>query len=106
MKLTIWCDNRSAVITSRKGANTEEIPKRTRHVALRHCKVLNHSQRIWFCPTDLQLADGLTKSCNAVALRHLFTNNPKKPAQEDEEEDDADLDFVDTYIAWFKRLEE
>ena len=52
-KGALWRDNRGAVLSGRKGPmGSEEIPKKTRHVALRFAKVLPEYQRLWFCPTD------------------------------------------------------
>ena len=68
----LFCDNRSAVVCVRKGTeNTAEIPRRTRHVALRHAHVLPRSHRVWFVPTDQQRADGMTKSSNAASLQQV-----------------------------------
>jgi hypothetical protein len=65
----IWCDNLGAVRCARKGpGSTEEIPKKTRHVALRWARVLEEQESLFFCPTHEQRADGLTKSCNPRAL--------------------------------------
>ena len=80
----------------------ETIPKKTRHVALRYAKVLPESDRIWFCPTNDQRADGLTKSCNPTALRHIFINDPKPVAiNEDEDEEEGVCDFAEFYFARF-----
>ena len=98
----LWCDNRSAVICGRKGlTGTDEIPKRTRHVALRFAKVLEEADRIWFCPTADQRADGLTKSCNPFALRHIFINHPKPIDKdfEDDEDDDEDCNWTVAHLA-------
>ena len=93
----IWCDNRGAVVSARKGPEgTDEISKRTRHVALRFAKVLPEFQRIWFSPTDQQLADGLTKSCNREALQNLFHGVSAPLLVED---GDEDFDGDETYFA-------
>ena len=95
----IWCDNRPAVINARKGPDaTEEIPKRTRHIALRYARVLDHSKRVWFVPTDLELADGLTKSNNREALLQIFERNPEYYEVDPEEDANEDLDFSDTFL--------
>jgi hypothetical protein len=97
----LWCDNRSAVICGRKGpANTDEIPKRTRHVALRFAKVLTEFERLWFCPTMDQRADGLTKSGNPFALRHIFVNHPKPRPSDDEDDDDEEEDHIPAYMVF------
>ncbi len=56
----LWCDNRSVVINSKKDF-VSDIPKRSRHVALRAVKYQEEGRRTYFTPTDLQLSDGLTK---------------------------------------------
>jgi hypothetical protein len=93
----IWVDNRAAVINARKGPEgIEEIPKKTRHIALRFARVLEHASRIWFVPTDIELADGLTKSVNRGALLGIFERNPKvgvRNPEEDADESDLDLDM-------------
>ena len=58
-------------------------------MALRFVKVLEEHDRLWFCPTGDQKADGLTKSLNPLALRHIFVNHPK-PQQGDDDEDDEE----------------
>ena len=70
----LWCDNRGAVLSSRKGfaGESDEIPKRTRHVALRHARVIPQGYRVWFCSTTKMKADGLTKSVNKQALQTLM----------------------------------
>ena len=88
----IWCDNRSAVMSARKGPNcTDEIPKRTRHVALRFAQVLPHAGRLWFCPTNEQLADGLTKSNNPAALRSIVHCKAGYPTTEEYEVDEDEF---------------
>ncbi|MBQ28094.1 MAG: hypothetical protein CMH81_08185 [Nitrospiraceae bacterium] len=87
----IWSDNRGAVLIGRKGnKNRDEIPKRSRHVALKYSEVLNHSERLFWVPTENQRADGLTKSLNKEALR-MIMNNPKTKdfAEADEEEEET-----------------
>ena len=85
----LWCDNRGAVVCARKGPDgTDEIPKRTRHVALRFARVLPEARRLWFCPTNDQLADGLTKSGNSAALQKLLFCNSGKPVAEAEDADE------------------
>jgi hypothetical protein len=94
----LWCDNRGAVICGRKGVNnTDEIPKKTRHVALRFARVLPESERLFFVPTDLQRADGLTKSGNYKALRNIFQSGPHPAAAGGDE----GLDLVPAYLTLF-----
>ena len=87
----LHCDNRSAVVSARKGPDgIAEIGKRTRHVALRFSAVLPECRRLWFVPTDFQKADGLTKSTNAQALRnllHVDSSYPKQHELKNEEEE-------------------
>jgi hypothetical protein len=100
----LWCDNRGAVLCGRKGPyQTDEIPKRTRHVALRFARVLTAADRLWFCPTTEQKADGLTKSCNPTALRHIFVNHPKPvEVTEDDDEDAEDENLKPVYMAFLQ----
>jgi hypothetical protein len=101
----IWCDNQAAVRCARKGPEgVEEIPKKTRHVALRFARVLSESKRLWFVPTDLQKSDGLTKSNNPNALLQVFRDGaPYISRNEDEDIDETDLDL---YEAWFTMINE
>ena len=97
----IWCDNRPAVINARKGPEgIEEIPKKTRHIALRYARVLEHSKRLWYVPTDVELADGLTKSNNREALLHIFERNPEYYEADPEEDADEDLDLSENFLGW------
>ncbi len=68
-----FCDNRSAVLTARKGnEGMADMSRKARHVAIRFNKVLDISKVLVFCPTDEMLADGLTKTINEQALKNLF----------------------------------
>ncbi|CAD7934354.1 unnamed protein product, partial [Amoebophrya sp. A25] len=69
-------DNRSAVLSGRKNKN--ELTRPTRHIAIRHSKVIENGSRIVFVPTDLQRADGLTKTSNAGALDIIFRRRKQK----------------------------
>lgn len=101
----LWCDNRGAVISGRKGIkNTEEIPKRTRHVALRFAKVLTEAERLWFCPTDYQKADGLTKSVNPFALKHIFINHPPPSSKYVDESELGDEEEVVNYYHVYQAM--
>ena len=96
----IMQDNKPVVINARRGEEgTEEIPKKTRHIALRYARVLEHAKRIWFVPTDLQLADGLTKSVHRNPLLQIFTRNPEPSVDMTEEEWSEDLDFSDCFFS-------
>ena len=99
----LHCDSRGAVLTGRKGPyGTEQLPRKTRHVALRCARVLPHADRLWFCPTDIQLADGATKSTNRTALLNVFGvgTHPPLPENLDQDMDDLcqDLDLASYYI--------
>ena len=106
----LYCDNRGAVVCGRKGhEDTAEIPKKTRHVALRFARVLDEKDRLWFCPTDEQKADGLTKSRNTHALRQIFVHDlppmSKNFVEDEDDEDDDDDDFTESYWVEFPRGE-
>lgn len=69
----IICDNRSAVISGRKGIEgTNELTRPTRHLALRHQRVVENAKRLFFSLTDQVRADGFTKSSNGEALKIIF----------------------------------
>ena len=75
----LLCDNRSAVLAGRKGPEgTMELTRSTRHVAIKHAKVLENAKRLFFVPTDEQRADGLTKSSNPHAMKLIFEPNISK----------------------------
>jgi hypothetical protein len=94
----LWCDNRGAVLCGRRGPEcTDEIPKRTRHVALRLSKVLHEHKRLWFCPTNDQLADGLTKSINPVALKNIMHCNSEFPAEAEMDGDEGENSYYSFY---------
>jgi hypothetical protein len=103
----IWQDNRPVLLNARKGPlGTEEIPKKTRHIALRYARVLEHGKRLWFVPTDVQLADGLTKSVHRQPLLQIFTRKPKVQDTEPYcEEEDEDLDLTDCYFVGRRSVE-
>ena len=87
----ILCDNRSAVLSGRKRAT--ELQRATRHIAIKHAKVNENGSRIVFVPTDLQRADGLTKTSNSLALDLIFPQNDKFAFSVSQE-----LDFVGFFI--------
>jgi hypothetical protein len=100
----LWCDNRGAVVCGRRGPEcTDEIPKRTRHVALRLSKVLQEHKRLWFCPTNDQLADGLTKSANSTALRNILHCNSDFPAEAEMDGDEGEAAYYSFYVAMCRR---
>ena len=87
----IFNDNRGAALIGRKGPDgIDEIPRRSRHICLRHAAVLQEHKRLFWCPTGAMLADGLTKSSNAQALKALFSP-PKPHITVDGEEDQQEL---------------
>jgi hypothetical protein len=101
----VWCDNRAAVLCARKGVDgIDEISKKTRHIALRYARVLEHADRLWFVPTDLELADGLTKSSNNKALFSIFHHNHPEYDVDPHEDDEEDLDWSDSYLIWARKL--
>ena len=98
----VVCDNRGAVVSGRKGVeDAGEIPPKTRHVALRHAKVLENHDRLWFCPTEKQKADGLTKSPSRQALSNIFGDKsfPYIPKEGFDGGYDEQVNFVEAYIA-------
>ena len=89
----VLCDNRSAVLSGRK--KKSELQRATRHVAIRHSKVVDNGKRIVFVPTHLQRADGLTKTSNSSALDLIFPQNDRgQPVFSCMEE----VDFVGFFI--------
>jgi hypothetical protein len=62
-------------------------------VALKFAQVLPESTRLWYCPTNKQLAGGLTKSGNREAMKNIMHCDSGFPRQSDcEEEDEADCE--------------
>ena len=95
----MWLDNRPAVVNARRGLEgIDEIPKKTRHIALRYARVLEHAKRIWFVPTDLQLADGLTKSVHRNPLLQIFTRKPEYQPIDPNEDAEEDLDLTESFL--------
>ena len=69
----VLCDNRSAVLSGRKGTEgIAELKRPTRHIALRHQRVLENAKRLFYAKTTEMRADGLSKSSNTHALRIIF----------------------------------
>ena len=103
-KGAVLVDNRPAVINARRGPEgIDEIPKKTRHIALRHARVLEHGKRIWFVPTDLQLADGMTKSIHRNPLLQIFTRIPEyAPVDPNEDAEEDQIDFSDSFLCSIK----
>jgi len=75
----IWCVNRSVRISARK-EDYADMPRKTRHVALRFCHVKEHAARMFFTPTKMQRSDALTKPPTAEMIRLLF-HLPGKDSQ-------------------------
>jgi hypothetical protein len=86
----LWVDNTSAINV----AQSEETRPKSRHYALRYLRVRDAAEKLVFCPTGLQRADGLTKlSCSVPQRRlllHLHTPNNMLWMEEEDPEDDDD----------------
>jgi hypothetical protein len=70
----LWCDNRAVVHCSKR--DTESLPSKSRHVSLRHAHVATQQARISLVPTEMERADGLTKSISPAGLMGIFNTNP------------------------------
>jgi len=69
----LWCDNRSCVIGMRK-EHLSDVPRKSRHMAIRMAVLRQEQQRILFTPTTMQRSDGLTKgSPNPDVYSMLFS---------------------------------
>ena len=73
----LWCDNRSVVLAARK-EDYSDMPRKTRHVALRYCHVKEHANRLFFCTTKMQRGDAMTKPPTAEMVKLLFELPEKK----------------------------
>lgn len=87
----LWVDNQSAISVSK----SHVIKEKSRHYALRHMRVRDASKRIFYCPTNLQKADGLTKvGCSeaqrALLLHHTY-GDPVKPKKKKTGEDEEQV---------------
>ena len=58
----VWAQRRS----------TKELPRSTRHIALRHQRVRGNSKRLFFAPNIAMRAGGLIKTSNSHAMRIIF----------------------------------
>ena len=67
-QMLLWVGNESAI----KSASNEEVGQKNRHFALRHHMVRDENERLRFCPTELQRADGLTKMVGKQARAQLL----------------------------------
>ena len=78
----------------RKGVTgRDEIPRKSRHIALKFSQVLDHSERLFWVPTKAQRADGLTKSINREALK-MILNNPKPEVVPEDWQEDEEVFFA------------
>ena len=66
--MPLLVDNTSAIDI----AKCEETTKRSRHFMLRFHKVKDNAKRLFFCPTNLQKADSLTKAVSHDTRMSLF----------------------------------
>ena len=50
-----------------------DVPKKSRHVALRYMAVRDHAERLCFVPTGMQRADALTKGAHSgMIYKNVF----------------------------------
>ncbi len=64
----LFVDNTSAITI----AKSMETTKKSRHFMLRYHKVKDNAKRLFFCPTNLQKADSLTKAVDSATRMTLF----------------------------------
>ena len=76
-----------------------ELTRSSRHIAIRHSKVLDCKERLGFGGTKEQRADGMTKASNVHALKILFEPNCREVYGDDysDEEINCHSDFVECY---------
>ncbi len=67
---SIWCDNKAVVINSKK--DQSDLNRKSRFIALKMAKVLEHQRRVLFVPTWAQKADALTKLSNSPSVYDLI----------------------------------
>ena len=84
-QMWLWCDNESAVTS----AKSEEVNPKCRHFALRERRVRDEGNRIRFCPTAQQRADGLTKNVSRQ-IRNLLLGWGVRSTKEDESADSSE----------------
>lgn len=93
----LWIDDQSAIQTAR---STDTKPK-SRHYALRYLRVRDAANKIVFCPTNLQKADGLTKlECSAPQSRLILHHISNPAIDKFNETSDSDSEFGDTHICF------
>ena len=80
--LILWVDNTSAISTSKD----KDFKPRSRHYALRHLRVRDFGDRIYYCPTTLMKADALTKLVLSQNQRRLLLHHIR-PVSNDALED-------------------
>jgi hypothetical protein len=91
----LWCDNQSAIAVAK---NPDVLPK-SRHYALRWCRVRDEARRLFFAPTTLQKADALTKQVPTPVRNMIFYHNvdqSKKVVFNNE--DDPDNEIFQSYF--------
>jgi hypothetical protein len=64
----IWNDNQSALAC----AKSSDLRPKSRHYALRWCKVREHSRGMGYCDTKNMRADGLTKTTMTSSMRDML----------------------------------
>ena len=71
----VWIDNRSAMLTARHAdVDLADIRAKSRHYALRHARVTDNKDRLFFTPTAFMRADPLTKLQLEPGQRELLFN--------------------------------
>ena len=71
----VFTDSRSATVVIRK--DTESLPRRSRHVAIRLAQAKEQlKNRLLWCSTESQMADGLTKLTSAPQVFSLLFRPP------------------------------
>ena len=63
----LWIDNQSAITI----ASTSDLHPKSKHFALRYMRLKDESHRIFYCPTQIQKADALTKAV-PFGVRHMI----------------------------------
>ena len=103
----IWCDNKGAVQIARRGwDNFDEVPRKSRHVALRFAQVMDQHNRLFWTYTTAQKADCLTKSSNEFAIKNCLQNilgfehktanyKQKEQKEKDEKESKEEKEIVE-----------
>lgn len=104
----LWVDNSAAIST----ATSSLLMPKSRHYAMRYLRVRDYAadktNRIVFCPTTLQKADGLTKLECSVEQRSLLLHTgvsrigrrPAAPGRVNESDDDSVEDLGVSYSVY------